>query len=96
MMMIDHTGEVFLCSHDWVKKDAVGDLRKDTILDVWNGPKLRGARKSLAVGDRRCGPCAQCDVDGTKIGRGHFEKWLQYYGRSVRRPSASDPPEDLC
>ena len=83
MMMIDHTGEVFLCSHDWVKKFVVGDLGKQTIIEVWNGPRLREARKSLAVGDRRFGPCAKCDVDGTKIGGGHFGKWLRYYNRPL-------------
>ncbi|MBI4256637.1 radical SAM/SPASM domain-containing protein [Candidatus Uhrbacteria bacterium] len=81
MMMIDHTGEVFLCSHDWVKKYVVGDLNKETIIEVWNGLRLKAARESLTVGDRGFGPCAKCDVDGTKIGRKHFEEWSQYYNR---------------
>jgi radical SAM protein with 4Fe4S-binding SPASM domain len=83
MMMIDHTGEVFLCSHDWVKKYVVGDLNRQTIVEVWNGPRLREVRKSLAVGDRRFGPCAKCDVDGTKIGGSQFDKWLRYYNRGL-------------
>lgn len=83
MMMVDHTGEVFLCSHDWVKKFVIGDLNKETIIEVWNGPRLKTARESLATGDRGFGPCTKCDVDGTKIGGRHFEKWLQYYNRAL-------------
>ena len=79
MMMIDHTGEVFLCSHDWIKKLVVGDLSRQTIPEVWNGQKLKAARLSLSAGDRRFGPCATCDVDGVKIGGNHFEKWMGYY-----------------
>jgi 2-deoxy-scyllo-inosamine dehydrogenase (SAM-dependent) len=82
MMMVDHTGEVFLCSHDWIKKFVVGDLRTQTILEVWNGPTLKAARQRLALGDRRFGPCAQCDIDGTKIGASHFKKWMGYYAQA--------------
>ena len=83
MMMIDHTGLVFMCSHDWVKKFIIGDLNKETVVEVWNGPRFKEVRKNLAVGNRKLGPCAKCDVDGTKIGGKHFEKWLQYYNHGV-------------
>lgn len=79
MMMVDHTGEVFLCSHDWIKKFVVGDLRKQTVLEVWNSKKMKAARESLAEGNRCFGPCVKCDVDGTKIGKDHFERWMAYY-----------------
>jgi MoaA/NifB/PqqE/SkfB family radical SAM enzyme len=79
MMMVDHTGKAFLCSHDWVKKDPMGDLNQQTILEIWNGLRLRQARERLAVGDRGFGPCAHCDVDGTMIGKDHFEQWIRYY-----------------
>ena len=81
MMMVDHTGEVFLCSHDWIKKLVVGNLNQQTILEVWNGPRLKAARLSLSKGDRAFGPCATCDVDGVKIGGDHFRRWMEYYGK---------------
>ena len=46
-MMIDYTGEVLLCPHDWGKKLIVGDLNQKSILDLWTGPLLTSIRKKL-------------------------------------------------
>lgn len=78
-MMVDHTGEVLLCPHDWGKRLIAGDLNKEHIVDIWTGPKLAGVRKRLAVGDRRIPPCSNCDVLGTRQGGAHFKAWTVFY-----------------
>lgn len=74
-MMVDHTGEVLLCPHDWGKRLVVGNLNRENIIDVWTGKVLSRARSRLGRGDRRFPPCNVCDVEGTLQGRHHFEAW---------------------
>ena len=33
--------EQFLCCVDWEKKTLIGDLKKESLLEIWNGKKLR-------------------------------------------------------
>jgi len=80
-MMIDHTGEVLLCPHDWGKKLIVGDLNKRSILQLWTGRLLTSVRKRLGDGDREFAPCDKCDVLGTRQGGEHFNAWQEHYQR---------------
>jgi radical SAM protein with 4Fe4S-binding SPASM domain len=83
-MMIDYTGEVLLCPHDWGKKLIVGNLHRQTILELWTGPILTSIRNRLGAGDRDSPPCNKCDVLGTRQGGEHFKAWQEYYhGNSV-------------
>jgi len=79
MLMVDHNGEVLLCSHDWGKKLIAGNLTQSSIMDVWNSEVMREVRGRLSSKDRQFSPCNQCDVGGTLMGRGHFEAWAKYY-----------------
>jgi len=57
------TGEVLACTHDWARRSIVGDLRTQTIREVWNGPALAEIRQLLLRGrmkDVAC--CADCNV----------------------------------
>lgn len=81
-MMIDYTGEVLLCPHDWGKKLIVGNLDKQTILELWTGPILTSIRNRLGAGDRAFPPCNKCDVLGTRQGGEHFKAWQDYYRRN--------------
>jgi hypothetical protein len=40
----------------------MGDLSKDTILDVWNNDKFRQVRKCLYDGRKNWKQCEHCDV----------------------------------
>jgi radical SAM protein with 4Fe4S-binding SPASM domain len=78
-IMIDYDGRVLLCSHDWIKKFSGGDLKTQTVAEVWTGKALQQARQMLAGGNRKFNPCAACDVDGTLNGRPAFEKWANVF-----------------
>ena len=74
-MMVDHDGSVLLCPHDWTKKIRVGDLSRESIVDVWTGEALSRIRSRLGKGDRNFSPCNVCDVDGTLQGSEHYLAW---------------------
>ena len=84
-MMVDHTGEVLLCPHDWGKKLIVGNLRDQHIVDIWTGQLLSQVRQRLAGGNRRFAPCNVCDVDGTRQGGEHFRAWQEFYGKGKEK-----------
>lgn len=77
--LVDYDGAVLLCPHDWGKKLVVGNLNHQTIHEIWDGSLMRRARRNLANSDRNFPPCDKCDVDGTLIGKDHFQEWLKYY-----------------
>ena len=83
-MMIDYTGEVLLCPHDWGKKLIVGNLNQRTILELWTGRILTSVRKRLGDGDRNFPPCDKCDVLGTRQGGEHFKAWQNHYQRDAQ------------
>ena len=33
--------KVSICCVDWEKKTLIGDLKKEKLIDIWNGEKLR-------------------------------------------------------
>lgn len=73
----DYLGDVLICPHDWGKKLKVGNLYDASIADIWFGSKMSRARRSLGGGDRSMSPCRVCDVDGTKVGKEHFNLFKQ-------------------
>lgn len=78
-VMVDYTGEVLICSNDWAKKRVVGNLKTESILDVWKGAAMEKVRVKLLQGDRRFAPCVTCDVHGLMNGQGHNAAWTEYY-----------------
>jgi len=82
-MMIDHTGEVLLCPHDWGKRLIVGNLNDRSLIDLWTGPVLTSDRNKLGAGDRAFPPCDKCDVIGTRQGGEHFKAWKEHYARET-------------
>lgn len=62
-MFIYVSGEVTLCCWDSNERAVVGDLKKESLLDIWNGPKLNEYRKLLANGQRdKILLCSRCDA----------------------------------
>jgi len=76
---IDYNGDVLICSHDWGKKNIVGNLNDQTILDVWLNKKFEFARKNLLLGKRTLEPCRRCDVNGILIGKSSSDEWKNIY-----------------
>ncbi len=75
---LDYTGEVLVCSHDWGKKNIVGNFKKNTLLDIWFGEKFLEARRKLSKADRSMEPCNKCDVIGTLLGESNFKAWKKF------------------
>jgi radical SAM protein with 4Fe4S-binding SPASM domain len=73
---LDYNGDVLMCSHDWGKKNILGNLKKEKFIDIWLSQKTKEARKKLNIGDRSLSPCNVCDVNGDLIGKKHHEAWV--------------------
>lgn len=78
-VVVDHDGSVLLCTHDWGKKLIVGNLKNQTIHELWNSDVVRQVRLNLAREDRSLSPCNLCDADGVLMGENHFDQWMEYY-----------------
>ena len=76
---IDYNGDVLMCSHDWGKKNILGNLNKDSIIDIWTSENTKRAREALIKGDRNFSPCNVCDVSGSLIGDSHANAWAKEY-----------------
>ena len=70
---MDYNGDVLMCSHDWGKKIILGNLKKESFLDIWFKDKSMKIRKNLANTNRKFIPCNVCDVDGTFMGKKNSE-----------------------
>ena len=68
-----------MCSHDWGKKNILGNLNNETILDIWTSKKTHLTRKALIEGDRNFSPCNVCDVSGGLIGASHAKVWKKEF-----------------
>ena len=72
---IDYNGDVLMCSHDWGKKNILGNLNNSTIIEIWTSELSRRTRNALIKGDRNFSPCDVCDVKGSLIGKTHADAW---------------------
>ena len=72
---LDYNGDVLMCSHDWGKKNILGNLKKEKFIDIWLSKKSQFARNKLNNADRSISPCNVCDVHGDLISRSHHEAW---------------------
>jgi MoaA/NifB/PqqE/SkfB family radical SAM enzyme len=56
--------KVFLCCSDYRHEMIVGDLNKESLMDIWMGPALCGVRKAMLVPDRAAILlCGRCDAE---------------------------------
>ena len=76
---MDYNGDVLMCSHDWGKKNILGNLNKSSFVEIWNSHVSKMSRQSLTAGNRNFQPCNVCDVSGNLIGELHASAWKNYY-----------------
>jgi len=72
---MDYNGDVLMCPHDWGKKIVLGNMMKNSFLNIWNSKKAILIRKKLNNSDRNFSPCNACDVKGSLIGEKHSKFW---------------------
>ena len=77
--LIDWDGNVYLCPQDWQRKNPMGNIMQETILQIWKGRTLTNYRKDLLSGKRCSNPCKNCNADGTLLGKNHAAKWKKIY-----------------
>lgn len=61
-MIVRPDGKVSLCCNDPLGKNTLGDLSKDSILDVWNNDRFKMVRECLHKGRNHWNHCEYCDV----------------------------------
>lgn len=60
-MIIRPDGKVSLCCNDPLGKNTMGDLAKESLLDVWYGSKFTKVRELVAKGRQYWPHCMYCD-----------------------------------
>ncbi len=80
-MMIDYNGDVLICSNDWKKEAPVGNISKESILDIWVSEEFMNIRKKLSKSDRNYKPCMTCDVNGTLNAKNAFTNWQTHLAK---------------
>lgn len=85
-LAVNFDGQVSVCCVDWSFGTIVGDLRRESVADVWNGERLRRFRLTHLRGRRGDIPaCANCQyLTGEQTYRTldqHAERLLALYDR---------------
>lgn len=78
-IMLDYDGSVLLCNHDWYKKLILGNINKESILDIWNNHIYKKSRENLSKALRIDSPCKECDANGMMMGAEYVKDWENYY-----------------
>lgn len=79
ILMIDYNGDVMICPNDWKKELVLGNLRNDTLKELWDSKRMERVRIKLMNEDRNFSPCSKCNVDGKLQGQNSFDRWVQSY-----------------
>ena len=66
-----------MCSHDWAKKNILGNLSKQNFIDIWTSKKAMISRKNLYEAKRSFSPCNVCNAKGDHIGLKHIKAWKE-------------------
>jgi len=76
-MSLHWNGDVLLCSHDWEKKQVMGNVMTTSIVDIWlHSKRLWEFRRKLAKG-RTCDPCNRCNIKGVLYGDSSRETLME-------------------
>jgi radical SAM protein with 4Fe4S-binding SPASM domain len=61
-LAVNFNGTVSVCCADWSHGTLVGDLKEESLLDIWRGDKLKKIRLLHLTGNRRqIASCRNCD-----------------------------------
>ena len=60
-VIIRPDGKLSLCCQDSLGKFTMGDLTKETILEIWNNQKYKTIRELISNGRDKISFCSQCD-----------------------------------
>lgn len=62
MLTVNSNGKISICNDDWMQVHNIGDARVNTLLEIWNGQRLRHFRLMHLEGRRyENAACKNCD-----------------------------------
>lgn len=67
-MVIYWNGDVALCNHDWDRKEPLGNVKNQSLKEIWDSPTYEEIREQHLTGKIECLPCKYCNEgysDGT-------------------------------
>ncbi len=95
-MSVNADGQVSSCFLDWRRKLTIGDVRHESLADIWRGDAMNALRLQHLQGQRHgnpvCGSCGQlthCLPDNIDPWR---EKLLARFEQTVHVPSGTPTP----
>lgn len=63
-MVVNYDGKVTVCCNDYHRDIEMGDVNKQSLVDIWNGERFNAYRVALLAKDRDIGMCRGCDYGG--------------------------------
>lgn len=81
--VIHFDGTVIACDHDWSEQYILGDVNRDSIVDIWNGEKLNALRRKHLLKQSseidRCKSCVNLKSSFLDNIDAFADTLLQYY-----------------
>jgi MoaA/NifB/PqqE/SkfB family radical SAM enzyme len=77
---IDFNGDMHLCCNDWSKQNIFGNVKTNSIKEMWSSKHINSIRNRLAQSKRDFFPFSTCDVDGCLSGKKSFDEYAQIQG----------------
>lgn len=78
--VIDYDAKVQFCNNDWTYKYEIGDLKKQTLKEIWLSEEMRQFRILLSNGEReKIKMCKNCDIKGNIIGQKSFNYFKENF-----------------
>lgn len=79
MLYIDWNGDILFCYNNFLKKNVLGNIKKDSLLSIWYGDELNSIRQNLSKSDRQSiDACKNCDALGNVMGKKSYSLWKKY------------------
>lgn len=61
-LVIRPDGKISLCCNDALGESTLGNLTKESVVDIWYGERYRKVREQIAQGKKNYGKCRYCDT----------------------------------
>ena len=61
-LIIRPDGKVSLCCNDPLGRSTLGDVKEQTLVDIWYGETFENVRKAIFSGRENYDHCKNCDV----------------------------------
>jgi len=77
-LIIDWNGSAVLCANDWKRAHTgFGNINTKSLSDIWNGEEFIKVRSQLAKGNRVGPACANCNTNGTLVGKESVDLFIK-------------------